>query len=404
MPHLPPPPPALVSGAQATLSPQAKAAFDRGYEALRAERFPEAVAAYESALALAPDSWDIWLEYTSALRQAGQLQKAARAGWRTVELGPDKLVSWNNLSNVLQTANALPEDFALLEETARRFPGDARVVKAYDNLAYTAWSLQDFTLARKALARTLQLDPGNILAQIDLAGVELSAGTPGAKAQLEAALEKARKAGNTQAAGYGQQLLDGAKDGHLASPYPQTWAAELLPPALRTQPAAGKAAALPVTDPAPQAYLLKRLGSLRLAIPPDWRRSVAGSEPAKGMANLAFGPPEGAAFLVKLTAFTLPEEHPQPLTPERAKEILAAAFGAPGLQVHWLPESRGAMAWARDPAWKPGKADDYPNLLVAALQVGPATVTLSCFWGLGSPEPPRAFLDLVSSLAWVPRN
>lgn len=404
MPFLPPPPPALVSGAQAPLSPQAKAAFDRAYEALRAERFPEAVAAYEAALALAPDSWDIWLEYTSALRQAGQLQKAAQAGWRTVELGPDKLVSWNNLSNVLQMANALPEDFALLEEMARRFPGDAHVVKGFDNLAYAAWSLQDFALARKALDRTLQLDPGNLVARMDQAGVGLSAGTPGARAQLEAALAEARKAGNTQAAGYAQQLLDGSKDGHLASPYPQTWAAELLAPALRSRPAAGTAAALPVADPVPQAYLLKRLGSLRLAIPPAWRRSVAGSEPAKGLANLAFGPPEGAAFLVKLTAFTLPEAHPQPLTPERAKAILADAFGAPGLQVHWLPESRGAMAWARDPAWKPGKADDYPNLLVAALQVGSATVTLSCFWGRESPEPPKAFLDLVSSLAWAPRD
>ncbi|HEU4952061.1 MAG TPA: tetratricopeptide repeat protein, partial [Holophagaceae bacterium] len=151
MPFLPPPPPALVSGAQAPMPPQAKAAFDRAYEALRAGRFPEAIAAYEEALALAPDSWDIWLEYTSALRQAGQLQKAARAGWRTVELGPDKVDSWNNLSNVLQMANALPEDAALLEEMARRFPGDPRVVKAFDNLAYTAWSLRDFALARKAL-------------------------------------------------------------------------------------------------------------------------------------------------------------------------------------------------------------------------------------------------------------
>ncbi|HEU4952843.1 MAG TPA: hypothetical protein VFT46_12910, partial [Holophagaceae bacterium] len=354
---------------------------------------------------LAPDSWDIWLEYTSALRQAGQLQKAARAGWRAVELGPDRVESWVNLSNVLQMANALPEDAALLEEMARRFPGDAHVVKAFDILAYTAWSLRDFALARKALDRTLQLDPHNLVARMDQAGVALSAGAPGAKAQLEAALAEARKAGDDRAVGYAQQLLDGSKGGRLDPPYPQTWAAEVLAPALRTRPAAGAAAALPVADPAPQAYQLKRLGSLRLAVPLAWRRSVAGSEPAKGLANLAFGPATGAAFAVKVTALTLPDEHPQPLTPERAKAILAAQFGgAPGLQVHWLPEARGAMAWARDPAWKPGRPDDYPNLLTAVLQVGPATVTLSCFWGLESPEPPKAFLDLVSSLAWVPKD
>lgn len=396
-------PPALVESAQTSLPPKAQAAFDRAYKELKAGRFQEAMADYEEALAVAPDSWDIWLEYTSALRQSGALQRAARAGWKTMNLGTDKASSYINLSNVLTEANALPEGFALLDVAARHFPGNSDVVKGLDNLAFAAWSHQDYSLATKVLDRTLQLDPGNLVAQVDKAGVGLSAGVPDARAKLEAALAAAEKAGNKGAAAWAKQLLASSKGGTLNAPYPENWATEALPPGLRTWPPAGTETAIPVEDPAPHTYLLKREGNLRVAIPEAWRQSLAGSSPQEGMVNLSLTPKDGNAFTLKITALLAPD--PKAMTQETAKGILEGEFqGQSGVRVHWLPDPRGAMAWAKDPSWKPGKPDDFPNLLTAVLQVGPATVTISCFWGEQPQEPPKAFLDMIASLAWVPRS
>lgn len=396
-------PPALIQGVQAGLPPKAQVAFDRAYKELQAGRFSEAVPDYEEALKLAPESWDIWLEYTSALRQSGTLQKAARAGWKTVNLGSDKASSWINLSNVLREANALQEGFALLDVAARHFPGNPDVVKGLDNLAYAAWSHQDYSLAMKILDRTLQLDPGNLVAQVDKAGVGLSAGLPDARAKLEATLATAEKAGNKDAVAWAKQLLDSSKGGTLVAPYPENWATEPLPSQLRAWPEPGTESALPVEDPTPHVYLLKREGNLRVAIPEAWRQSTAGSSPKEGMVNLTMAPKDGDAFSVKLTALLAPD--PKAMTPETAKGVLNGQFQQEdGVQVHWLPEARGAMAWAKDPSWKPGTPDDFPNLLTAVLQVGPATVTISCFWGEQPQDPPKAFLDLIASLAWVPRS
>lgn len=398
---LPPPPPAYIAGVQRGLPPKAQAAFDRAYTELKGGKVHEAVASYEEALALAPDSWDIWLEYTSALRQTGMLQKAARAGWKTVDLGADKASSWTNLSNVFLTANALEEDFALLEEAARHFPGDPQFVKGFDNLGFTAWSHQNYALATKALDRALQLDPGSLVARVDRAGVGLSAGAPGARASLEAALAAAEKSGDKGAATWAKQLLTKSKGGSLNAPYPENWASEMLPPRFRARPAPGSEITLPIDDPAPYAFLLQRKGSLMMAIPAAWSRSWAGSTPQDGMVNLTFTPTKGGSLIVKITAL-LPQGS-KTISPEAAHGILEGQFQEQqGVQVHWLPEPRGAMAWARDPSWKPGKPDDFPNLLTAVLQIGPATVTISCFWGDQPQGPPKAILELIASLGWTP--
>ncbi|HJU83838.1 MAG TPA: tetratricopeptide repeat protein [Holophagaceae bacterium] len=398
---LPLPPPAIIAPSQAGLTAAAKKAFDQAYEDLQAGRVPEALEGYEKALAQAPDSWEVWLEYTSALRQAGFLQKAARAGWRTVELDAGRVDSWNNLANVLMDANAFAETLGVVEEMAKRFPGDPKAVKCFDNLGYAAWTMRDFVLAQKCLERTLQLAPGHLVAKVDLAGVLLSAGRPEGQARLEAALAEARKGKDDNAAKWAQMLLDDAKAGKgvLPAPFPRSWAAEVLPPVLRARPAAGKAAALPIQDPLPRAYMVGRVGSLRLAMPGGWWEGREGSDAEHGIVNLAFTPGHGEAFSVKVTAF-LPPDPAKALTPDAAKGVLEKVIVKPGAQLHWLPEPRGAMAWARDPEWKPGKPDDFPHLLSALIQVGPTVVTVSCFWDESSPEPPKAFLDLIASLAW----
>ncbi len=387
---------------QASLSPAAAKVFDEAYGAKSSGRLPEALDAYEKALELAPSSWDIWLEYTSALRQAGFLQKAARAGWRTVELGPDRVDSWNNLSNVLIDANALTEALEVAEQMAQRFPKAPETLKTFTNLGYAAWTLKDHAMAERSLTRALQLAPGNILAKVDLAAVHLSAGRPGGKAELEAARAEAKKALDSNGVKWAESLLASAKDskGVLEPNYPRTWAAEVLPPALRTRPKEGTAAALPIENPIPRTFLLKRLGTLQLAVPDGWWESREGSKQEMGFLNLTYRSPKADTFSVKISGLP-PLDVPKPLTPDVARGILESLNAKSGARSNWIFVAHGVMAWSKDPSWKPGKPGDYPHVLAALIEVGPVWINLSAFWGESPAEPPKEFLDLVSSLAWT---
>ncbi|HJW72242.1 MAG TPA: hypothetical protein VJ486_05250 [Geothrix sp.] len=387
---------------QEPLSPSARTAFDTAYHALESGKLPEAIAEYELALTLAPNSWDIWLEYTSALRQAGFLQKAARAGWRTVELDPEKVDSWNNLSNVLMAANALNESFEVAELMAKRFPGSPVTVKTLTNLGYTAWSLKNFALADRSLTRAIQLAPDHSVAKVDLAGVRLSAGLADGQAQLEAALAGAKKASDTNAVKWAESLLGSAKSnkGVLEAPFPRSWASEFLPPKLRTRPMSGTAIELGTENPLPRTFLLKRIGRLNLSIPEVWWESHDGSKPEAGILNLTYRPSKDDAFSVKVTGF-LPPDGPKALKPELAHGILESRLGKSGTTLNWIPVPHGAMAWAKDPSWKPGTPGDYPHILTALVEVGPVWVTISAFWGESPTEPPKAFLEFISSMSWA---
>ncbi|MEP7009693.1 MAG: tetratricopeptide repeat protein [Acidobacteriota bacterium] len=387
---------------QASLSPAAAKVFDEAYGAMASGRLPEALDAYEKAVELAPDSWDIWLEYTSALRQAGFLQKAARAGWRTVELGPDRVDSWNNLSNVLIAANALTEALEVAEQMAQRFPKAPQTLETFTNLGYGAWTLKDYALAERSLMRALQLEPGHILAKVDLAAVHLSAGQPGGKAELEKALAAAKKASDANGVKWAEILLATAKEhkGVLGAPYPPTWAAEELTSILRTRPKDGTAAALPIENPIPSTFLLKRLGTLQLAVPDGWWESREGSKQEIGFLNLEYRSPKADTFLIKISGL-IPPDGPKSLKPELAREMLESQFGKSGARLNWIPLAHGAMVWSKDPSWKPGKPGDYPHLLSAQVEVGPVWVIVSAFWGESPAAPPKEFLDLVSSLAWT---
>jgi hypothetical protein len=126
------------------------------------------------------------------------------------------------------------------------------------------------------------------LAKVDLAAVHLSAGQPGGKAELEAALAEARKASDANGVKWAEALLAEAKDhkGVLEPPPPNSWAAEVLPAVLRTRPKDGTAAALPIENPIPRTFLLKRLGTLRFAVPDGWWESRERSKQELGLLNL----------------------------------------------------------------------------------------------------------------------
>ena len=130
----------LVTPASAKLGPEAKRAFDQAFELCQRGKFPAGLGQYEKAIELAPEFRDLWTEYTVCLRKAGRLQRAARAGWRTLELGPPTAGMWANLGNVFlqgQEWNATQAAFRQAENlsTEKRW-----AVQNYLNLGYRQWT------------------------------------------------------------------------------------------------------------------------------------------------------------------------------------------------------------------------------------------------------------------------
>jgi hypothetical protein len=102
-----------------------------------------------------------------------------------------------------------------------------------------------------------------------------------------------------------------------------------------------------------------------------------------------------------ITAFVIPDGTKSRKSEDVARGVLESQLAKSGARLNWIFVANGAMVWSKDPDWKPGKPGDFPHLLAAQVEVGPVWVGISAFWGESPAEPPKAFLDLVSSLAWT---
>jgi len=385
--------PAIVVAAHAQGLPKpAQEAFDRAYRTLKAGQPQQALADYELALTLAPESWDIWLEYTAALRQTGQLQRAAEAGWRAVALGPAKPSSWINVGNVLISGGALGAAEPVLLEAVRLAPRDEGALRGLVNLGYDAWCQGDTALAERSFKRVLELAPEHLIAAIDMGAVALSLGRKEGETQVAAALARAKARGDQGAAGWAESVLKAGTA--LRAPYPRAWDVEEIPARLRAKPVSSAPSA-----PRRQ-YTLGRLPGLALTVPPAWVVKATQVDPALGAVTLTVTPREGAAFKILLTTFLNPKPK-EPILPEGARATIENVLKSSGATLNWLTEPRGAMAWAQDPHWKAGTPDDYPFLLQALIQIGPAVVNVSAFWGDAAtvPPPPADLLAFFASLS-----
>ena len=83
--------------------------YDRAVDCVAEGDVEAAVAAYRQALDVAPDFADAWEGLSMALADLGRFDEAISAAERVVELVPDELLSYTNISRIHQKAGDVPK-------------------------------------------------------------------------------------------------------------------------------------------------------------------------------------------------------------------------------------------------------------------------------------------------------
>jgi tetratricopeptide (TPR) repeat protein len=83
--------------------------YDRAVDCVAEGDVEAAVAAYQQALDVAPDFADAWEGLSMALADLGRFDEAISAAERVVELVPDELLSYTNISRIHQKAGDVPK-------------------------------------------------------------------------------------------------------------------------------------------------------------------------------------------------------------------------------------------------------------------------------------------------------
>jgi len=83
--------------------------YDRAVDCVADGDLEGAVAAYRQALEIEPDFADVWEGLSMALSDLGRFDEAIAAAQRVVELMPDELLSYTNISRICQKAGDVPK-------------------------------------------------------------------------------------------------------------------------------------------------------------------------------------------------------------------------------------------------------------------------------------------------------
>jgi superkiller protein 3 len=83
--------------------------YDRAVDCVADGDLEAAVTAYQHALDIDPHFADAWEGLSMALADLGRFDEAIRAAERVVELVPDELLSYTNISRIHQKAGDVPK-------------------------------------------------------------------------------------------------------------------------------------------------------------------------------------------------------------------------------------------------------------------------------------------------------
>lgn len=83
--------------------------YDRAVDCIAEGDYEGAVAAYRAALAIDPDYADALEGLSMALADLGRFDEAIAAAERVVELVPDEILSYTNVSRICQKAGDVPK-------------------------------------------------------------------------------------------------------------------------------------------------------------------------------------------------------------------------------------------------------------------------------------------------------
>ncbi len=182
--------------------------FDTAFELLSNGNNQKAVVYYEKAIKLNPNNADIWLEYTSCLRQNKRFQEAIIAGWKTLELAPDSYKIWTTIGNTYVDCHHWKQAFDAFEEFKKSNTVIQQNSKNFITLGYEQMLYKDYEGAEKSFKYALEIESDNALALIDLGVVYLCNGdsTKG-KEYIKHGIELAKK-NNDNYEKYGEGILE----------------------------------------------------------------------------------------------------------------------------------------------------------------------------------------------------
>ncbi|MCX5654783.1 MAG: tetratricopeptide repeat protein [Planctomycetota bacterium] len=367
---------AVAASAAESLSPEAKAAFDNGFEAMKKGDYLAAQKEYEKGLSLAPQSWEIRSEYVICLRKQNRLPASAKAGWQVIELAPEAAGLWGNLGNTFVVAHAWDEANTCFLKAAQFSKDKAWAAINFLALGYQLWANGQLAKAANAFQHGAAVDPFNGLALVDQ-GAVLFASDPtkvkDAKALILAGAAILKVTNQTKMAPYVDAINKGVDTGKPFSPRwePQvSW--QHIPAALLEKPKAG-AAAFTVAADVERHYPLPEGDSLSLTTPEKWSEALGSSVPGHFF-TIQFRPADGTDYQVLWSA-RYTKESTRDLKTETEAKLAEALPQAVEKKVALVPisapRSQGYAFVITDKDFKPGaKADNYPYLVSITLQTG----------------------------------
>lgn len=292
-----------------TMSPPVKAAFDQAYAQLQKGHVAPAIAKYEEALKIAPNSRDVLLEYVVALRKGCRFQQSAKAGWRLLEVDPAYVPSWGNLGNTFLAAGEWDAAFLVFDKAAGLTKDKAWGAQNLLNLGHAQCTAGDAKGGLKAFQRAAKIDPKNGLTMVDTAAAQALLGDKAqAIAGLKAAivqLSKQSDARSKATRAYAELMQGALEQGRPPFPDERSTYVQVLPAAFARQPEKGKAAAL---EPTAEVEHLLRADDKQFVLraPEAWTLVVDGKgsqETSKTPMTLTFAPPAPARVEMLVTLF-----------------------------------------------------------------------------------------------------
>lgn len=290
-----------------SLPPKAQESFDQAFGLMQRGKVAGAIAKYEEALAIAPLSKELLLEYVVALRKGCRYQQSAKAGWQLLEVDPSNAAAWGNLGNTFLAAEEWEGAALAFDKVTTLGKDKAQAVQNLLNLGHVQCEAGDPAGALKVFAKAAKLDPKNGLTLVDTAIAQSRLGNK--KAAVDnahaalALLAKQNDARGQTAKQYAEAVLKQLEaDAPIPSerpPYRQA-----LPKAFAKQPPKGKAAALEVGKDVMHVVQVGKARLASLAAPETWTLLLETpdrrSEEAL-LATLSFVPPPGARFQALLS-------------------------------------------------------------------------------------------------------
>jgi tetratricopeptide (TPR) repeat protein len=158
-----------------------------GFLWLQCGQPPQAITAFEKALALQPDSIDFRFNLGLAWRDSGVPLQALDCFAKNVEAAPGHLPSLQQLGLALRECSRLQEALAVFQRATTLAPDDIEIHKC---IAMTHVDLANIDVAIECWKRVLQLDPACSLAHLRLSHLRKSEHDIPAMEQLYAKAEK----------------------------------------------------------------------------------------------------------------------------------------------------------------------------------------------------------------------